>query len=143
MTPLWILDLASALSLAMAAWSPEELQKLECLREWLRNVCLTCGLRDSLGNLWCMITVAQVKVCGHPGDDIGTDSMGVPRAQRPFTSHLKMNVCQLHYLKLDMKNTKEMLLKLKCCDLCDLALVEDVQQICTEIEDVLKESSFK
>ena len=83
MTPLWILDLASALSLAMAAWSEEEKEKLECLREWLRNVCLTCGLNkntESLGHLWCMITAAQVKVCGYPGDDIGTDSMGVPSA---------------------------------------------------------------
>ena len=146
MTPLWILDLASALSLAMAAWSEEEKEKLECLREWLRNVCLTCGLNkntESLGHLWCMITVAQVKVCGGHGDDIGTDSMGVPFAQLPFTDLLKMNVYQLHFLKLDMKNAQEMLLKLKSCDPCDLALLENVEQICTEIEDLLKEPSFK
>ena len=146
MTPLWILDLASALSLAMAAWSEAEKEKLESLREWLRNVCLTCGLNkstDSLGHLWCMITVAQVKLHGCAGNDIGTDSMGVPCAQRPFASLLKMNIYQLHYFKLDMKNAKEMLLKLKSCDPCDLAMLEDVEQICTEIEDVLQDSSFK
>lgn len=42
-----------------------------------------------------------------------------------------------------MKNAQEMLLKLKSCDPCDLALLENVEQICTEIEDVLKEPSFK
>ena len=41
---------------------------------------------------------------------------GAPCAQLPFANLLKMNLYQLHYFKLDMKNAKEMLLKIKSCN---------------------------
>ena len=86
-----------------ATWPEEKLEKLECCREWCRNICLKIGLSLTtccLADFWVAMTCVQVMIAGLDPADINESSMGVQAFAAPISDLSKMNPYEkLHYKK--------------------------------------------
>ena len=101
-----ILLLAGLIADHFANSDEAALEQLEAAREGCRNLCLQVGLglhTTCLGQLWCSITAAQVRMQGLPGDDIDVQSIGVPSRVSSFDTLNELNYNQKFYLHQDLK----------------------------------------
>lgn len=100
-----LLVFAALICEAAATWPDETMEKLECCREWCRNICLKIGLGPTtfyLSHLWIAITCAQIQLCGLNPEDINESSMGVQIFDAPISDLSKMNPYEkLHYKECD------------------------------------------
>jgi hypothetical protein len=88
------------------------LEQLEAAREGCRILCLQVGLGPHtacLGQLWCSITAAQVRMQGLAGDDVGLQSMGVPSRVSSFDTLNNLNCYQKFFLHKELKTLEALL----------------------------------
>ena len=125
---------ADQLAEAATSWSGDEREKLEACRECCRTICSQIGLTSAtacMANLWICITMSQVKLQGHTGDDIDVTSMALPKKISSVESIKDLNVSHMAVFKSELTVMKEMMLVLP--DIFNAEWLLDVRTLCDEI----------
>jgi len=92
------MPLHRTLCINFAHWTAESMEALECCRELTRNTLLWLGESENtrcLVTFWVELTKGVVQMGGHPGDDITSDSIGMPPGAKPLAHIKAMN----YYMK--------------------------------------------
>eukprot|EP00435_Cladocopium_sp_Y103_P045560 s2002_g13.t1 len=132
-----LLLFASLLAAAADAWSEEQWERLECCREWCRNVCLKIGLGPCtlcLADLWVTITCAQVKRSGLDPSDINESSMGVPVFNGAIKDLHQMNPYEKKHHKECLRVMEEMLPLLHEMD---PTLMDQIESFLEEVKEAI------
>ena len=92
------MPLHRTLCINIAHWTAESMEALECCRELTRNTLLWLGESENtrcLVTFWVELTKGVVQMGGHPGDDITSDSIGMPPGAKPLAHIKAMNYLDL------------------------------------------------
>ena len=123
--------LSRTLCINGAHWTAESVQALErTSRELTRNTLLWLGeSKDTrcLVTFWIELTKAVVQMVGLPGDDITSDSIGLPGGCAKPLEHIKtMNFCMKRAFDRDLTVAQQVLPALKTMDANLVGEVEDL-----------------
>ena len=137
MSPPWVYPFGFKLAETAKAWGTDQLEQLECTREWLRGVLLQIGVQEKtevLVDFYVAITVAQVTMAGLDATDIDQNSVGAPRMTKPLSDLKLQNCYQLRYFKKTFDVVKKMLPTFYDVDKVNTL---DLQWFCDDIDRLL------
>eukprot|EP00438_Fugacium_kawagutii_P017611 Skav213587 [mRNA] locus=scaffold1790:311280:311663:+ [translate_table: standard] len=123
-------------------WPANELEKLECAREWRRNVCLYIGrssLTEPVVKFWVALTCAQLKLSGDDPMDVDDQSIGAPVLDLPITQINKINPYQMMYFKQSLEVVEQLVTKFE--DL-ELGLMLQVQNFLEDVTCTIQEYPY-
>lgn len=132
--------LGRTLCINMALWNPSGLEALECCRELTRNTLLWLGESEDtrcLVTFWIQLTTAIVMMGGMPGDDITSESIGLPSYTKPLEHIKAMNYYMKRAFDRDLTVAQRVLPALKTMDPLLVTEVEDL------FMDLLRMIDFK
>ena len=133
------MPLHRALCINGAHWTQEALEALECCRKLTRNTLVWLGESEAtrcLVTFWVELTKGQVQMVGSPGDDITSDSIGLPAGAKPLEHIKAMN----YYMKKSFDGDFAVAsLVLPALKTMDTNLVGEVEEL---FQDLLRMMDF-
>lgn len=136
-----LLQVATAIAVEVATWSPRQQDRLECCREFCRSVCAIFGHDEKtacLANLWIVLTMIDCRLGGCSGSDIDITGMALPKTSRPWNEWDKLNYYQHVQFSKEIYIMQNVLPQLSPHA---PELLEDVLTLCKEIKAMMSVSS--